>query len=80
MRKPNGFTTGLALALAVIAICFALVGCDGSTTRQPVGMDGDIYINNGYGGATVTNITLKDGTHCAVLVGGHAGAISCNWK
>lgn len=28
----------------------------------------------------VQEVTLKDGTKCAVLIGSQRGGISCNWK
>lgn len=57
-----------------------LAGCAQSTATKIPGNDGDVLITNGESDATVTEITLKDGTKCAVLIGSRKGAISCGWK
>lgn len=69
----------MKLCFAFCAMCF-LAGCGAnSTTSKTAGNDGDISISNGDGTATATEIHLKDGTPCAVLVGAYKGAISCGW-
>lgn len=37
-------------------------------------------VSNSGGSGSVQEIYLKDGTHCAILIGYYKGSISCNWK
>ena len=67
----NTKITTIALMLTLI-----LTGCGAGV--DPV-EDGGIRISDGWGDARIYPVILGDGTHCAALIGGYKGALSCDW-
>jgi len=60
----------------VLAFCILAAACTNNTATS---VPGGIEVSNGFGSAGVQEITLPDGTKCAVLIGYYKGAISCGW-
>lgn len=68
------FAAGTLLAI----VLFALMGCD---VEPPRVTENSIELSWYNVKASVQDVTLKDGTHCAVLIGsdGRSG-IDCDWN
>ncbi len=62
--------------LFVLIFTFLVVGC----ARSDLPGEGGISVSNGMGSITVKEVTLSDGTRCAVAVGYQKGAITCDWN
>jgi hypothetical protein len=62
--------------LSVIA-ALSLVACEGGVGTTA---DGAIAVASVASYGEVREISLSDGTKCAVLLGSNKGAISCDWK
>jgi len=62
----------ILLGIIVISV---ISGCSSGASVDENGVVSDAGSN-----ASVTLITLKDGTKCAVLVGANKGALSCDWR
>lgn len=62
---------GMKKILLLLSAVF-LVGCDNSHNAQELGWR--------FTTDAVKEVTLKDGTNCAVYQGMHGGGISCNWR
>lgn len=58
----------------IILSTLVLAGCGAYADTNGINVSGADGI------ASVQEITLKDGTRCAVLVGYQKGAISCDWN
>ena len=58
------------------AATLLLAGCSYAPAETATG----INVTAGGGSGEVQEITLKDGTRCAVVMGYEKGAISCNWR
>lgn len=70
MKTLLNILTGLAVVLI-------LVGCNNQSENLP---DGIIEASTPMYDGEVTEVTLKDGTRCAVLLGYNRGGISCDWE
>ncbi len=71
MRSAASFAVSVG---AVLALFWALIAC-GVSDEPPGPTWPTVEIHRG----TVTEITLHDGTRCALLWQGTHGGISCDW-
>jgi hypothetical protein len=69
----------IVASIAIVG-CVLVTACGPSYVNTQTASDGSIYINNRAGGGSITEVRLKDGTKCAVLIGYSKGGISCNWQ
>lgn len=60
----------------VLSLAFLATGC--AKSDRPG--DGGVLVTDGMGSITVKEVTLSDGTRCAVAVGYRKGAITCDWS
>lgn len=66
--------------LFVLGVAILATGCARSDRPADVGPGDGIPVTDGMGSLTVKEVTLSDGTRCAVAVGYQKGAITCDWK
>jgi len=59
-----------------LLISLALFGCGGAPEKTANGT----LVSSSGGTAEVQEITLSDGTRCAVMVGVYKAGISCDWR
>lgn len=70
----------LAVIGAAVGLIVGLAGC--STTVGQTPTENGVYVENSYGGGSVTVVEIPDGERtvtCAVIVGYSKGGISCDW-
>lgn len=57
----------------IVVAALALAGC------SKLGTNGGTAVQGMGGSSSVQEVTLKDGTRCAVLIGYQKGGIDCGW-
>jgi hypothetical protein len=62
----------------IVLVALVLAGCGAPPNPKHYG--NGIAVGGEGGSASIQEITLTDGTRCAILVGYEKGAISCDWN
>jgi len=65
-------------AVLLASLALMLAACEGEGYSRTT-TSGGIVVSNGASEGEVREIALRDGTRCAVLVGGYKGGITCDW-